>query len=65
MQLPAVMREMELFVRSVCAAEPARLSMLYFLYFLRACGGMAALGDGDGGAQSYHISGGAQRLSTG
>ncbi|EFJ48092.1 hypothetical protein VOLCADRAFT_60905 [Volvox carteri f. nagariensis] len=61
--LPGVRRELDLLVRTVTASEPAHLSFLYFLAFLGMCGGLTAVGDGDGGAQSFKVAGGAQQLA--
>lgn len=47
------------------ASEPADLSLLFLLYFLGQVGGLLAVADGDGGAQTFRIRGGAQQLSTG
>ncbi|GLC46850.1 hypothetical protein PLESTB_001541100 [Pleodorina starrii] len=60
---PAVRRELDLLVRTVTASEPSRLSFLYFMAFLGMAGGLAAVGDGDGGAQSFRVAGGAQQLA--
>jgi monoamine oxidase len=58
-----VLREMQLLVQTVLATEPARLSFLYFLYYIKCCGGIQQLGDVPGGAQTFKISGGAQQIS--
>ncbi|PNG99852.1 Amine oxidase [flavin-containing] [Tetrabaena socialis] len=60
-----VRRELDLLVRTVTASEPHDLSFFYFLFFLGACGGVAGVGDGDGGAQSFRLPCGAQQLSLG
>eukprot|EP00198_Chlamydomonas_reinhardtii_P009219 XP_001698556.1 predicted protein [Chlamydomonas reinhardtii] len=61
----AVRRELFTLVRTVLASEPADLSLLFLLYFLGQVGGLLAVADGDGGAQTFRIRGGAQQLSTG
>jgi len=50
-------------VRAVFASEPAELSWLYFLFYVRAAGGFARLTSVEGGAQQTRIEGGAQRIS--
>jgi len=50
-------------VRAVFASEPAELSWLYFLFYLRAGGGFLSLTSVEGGAQQTRIEGGAQRIS--
>lgn len=59
----AVLREMVLFVQTVMSGEPGDISFLYFLYYVWVSGGLQQLGDGDGGAQTYRIKGGAQQIS--
>ncbi|KAG2449459.1 hypothetical protein HYH02_005606 [Chlamydomonas schloesseri] len=61
----AVRRELFTLVRTVLASEPAHLSLLFLLHFLGQVGGLEAVADGDGGAQTLRIRGGAQQLSTG
>lgn len=60
----AVLRELILFCQTVYAAEPSDVSFLYFLFYMRSAGGMEQLGDGDGGAQTFRLRGGAQQIST-
>ncbi|MDZ7687401.1 MAG: flavin monoamine oxidase family protein [Halobacteriales archaeon] len=50
-------------VRSVFASEPAELSWLYFLFYVRAGGGFLSLTSVEGGAQQTRIEGGAQKIS--
>lgn len=56
-------REMLLYVQTVMAVDPSELSFLYFLRYVQLSGGVEQLGDGDGGAQSMRIAGGAQQVS--
>lgn len=58
-----VRRELGFFVNNTLACEPEEVSFLFFLNCVAACGGLWRLGDGDGGAQSYTIQGGAGLLS--
>ena len=58
-----VRRELRFFVNNTLACEPEQVSFLFFLNCVAACGGLWRLGDGDGGAQSYTIKGGAGLLS--
>jgi monoamine oxidase len=48
--------------RAVFGAEPAQLSLLYFLFYLRSGGGMVSLAED---AQRAYFVGGAQRLAAG
>lgn len=50
-------------VRAVFAAEPAELSLLGVLAYVRSAGGWSALLDTGGGAQQDRFAGGSQRLS--
>ncbi len=50
-------------VRTVFGAEPAEVSMLWFVYYLSTGGGFAAHIDTPGGAQQDRIVGGAQPIS--
>ncbi|HEU4323268.1 MAG TPA: flavin monoamine oxidase family protein [Roseiflexaceae bacterium] len=50
-------------VRSVFAAEPEELSLLYFLSYVRAAGGIMPLVEVRGGAQQDRLAGGAQQLA--
>jgi len=54
---------MEVAVRAVFSAEPAELSMLYFLAYLRASGGLEPLVSVRGGAQQDRFRGGLHQLS--
>lgn len=50
-------------VRIVFGAEPSELSLLYFLFYLNAAGGMRRLVEVAGGAQERRLVGGAQQLA--
>lgn len=52
-------------VRVVFGSEPAELSLLYFLYYLRLGGGLMRLIESDGGAQQDLVVGGMAQLSLG
>lgn len=52
-------------VRVVFGAEPSELSLLYFLHYLAASGGLKALVETEGGAQEARFVMGAQGLSLG
>lgn len=52
-------------VRSVFSAEPTEISMLWFLFYVRAAGGLLPLIEVEGGAQQDRFVGGAQQLSEG
>lgn len=60
---PKVLRELELFVRTVNVAEPSEMNFLHYLYFVKCCGSCADVGDGEGGAQTWKLKGGAQQMS--
>jgi monoamine oxidase len=49
-------------VRAIFAAEPAELSFLYFLFYLRSGGGLVNLTQIDGGAQQTRLAEGTQAL---
>ncbi len=51
--------------RVVFGADPAEISLLYFLFYLSAAGGLLPLIDVKGGAQQDRFVGGAQGLSLG
>ncbi|MBX3273696.1 MAG: flavin monoamine oxidase family protein [Sandaracinaceae bacterium] len=53
----------EIAVRSILACEPSEVSFLYFLFYLRAGGGVMQLARVAGGAQERRFVGGAQQLS--
>ncbi|MGM0556325.1 MAG: flavin monoamine oxidase family protein [Myxococcota bacterium] len=53
----------DLAVQSILAAEPNEVSLLYFLFYVRAAGGFMKLASVDGGAQQERLVGGAQQLS--
>lgn len=50
-------------VRAVFASEPAELSWLYFLFYVRSGGGFLSLTSVEGGAQQTRIEGGAQSIA--
>ena len=52
-------------VRSILAAEPEEVSLLYLLSYVQSAGGLMKLASVDGGAQQERIEGGAQQLSQG
>lgn len=54
---------LEIAVRAIFVCEPAEVSLLYFLFYVRAAGGLMDLVEIDGGAQQERIHGGAQQLS--
>jgi monoamine oxidase len=54
---------LDLAVRSIFAAEPAELSFLHFLFYLRSGGGLMRLAQIRDGAQERRFVGGAQQLS--
>ena len=54
-----------LFVETVMSCEPEELSFLFLLFYIQSSGGMAQLADGEGGAQTWRLRGGAQQLSEG
>jgi monoamine oxidase len=55
--------ELLLFVQTVLACDPANTSFLFFLFYVKSGGGIAALGDGPEGAQKWKLKGGMQQLS--
>ncbi len=54
---------MEIAVRAVFSAEPSEISMLFFLAYLRASGGLEPLVSVGGGAQQDRFKGGLHQLS--
>ncbi|MBW2290025.1 MAG: FAD-dependent oxidoreductase [Deltaproteobacteria bacterium] len=52
-----------LITRAIMAGYPERISLLWFLYYLRAAGGLLPLILNDGGAQDLRFEGGSQLLS--
>lgn len=48
--------------RTAFGAEPSEMSLLYFLSYLQAAGGLRAIADFEGGAQDSHLRGGTQQL---
>lgn len=55
----------DVMVTAVFAADPADLSMLHFLFYLKSGGGLEKLIETKGGAQESRIVGGAQQLAEG
>ncbi|MEQ9301326.1 MAG: flavin monoamine oxidase family protein [Cyclobacteriaceae bacterium] len=55
----------DVMVNAVFAADPADLSMLHFLFYLKSGGGLEKLIETKGGAQESRIVGGAQQLAQG
>jgi monoamine oxidase len=51
--------------KAVFAAEPADLSMLFFLFYVHSGGGLMKLAEINDGAQQTRFEGGAQQLATG
>ncbi|HEB91795.1 MAG TPA: FAD-dependent oxidoreductase, partial [Deltaproteobacteria bacterium] len=49
--------------RAIMAGYPERISLLWFLHYLRGAGGLLPLIMNDGGAQDLRFEGGSQRLS--
>ncbi len=57
-------REMiELVCQAVWACEPADVSLLHVLFYIRSAGSLEALTDSEGGAQEARFVGGSQRVS--
>jgi len=54
---------LEMATEAVWAAEPADLSLLHVLFYVRSAGGFDALVDTAGGAQERRFAGGSQRLA--
>lgn len=55
---------MRLITRAIVAGYPERISLLWFLWYLRSAGGLLPLILNDGGAQDLRFDGGSQRVST-
>lgn len=55
----------EVATHAIFAAEPAAISLLYFLYYTHAGGSLTRLAEVRDGAQSFRMAGGAQQLSIG
>jgi monoamine oxidase len=53
---------LDLSTELVFGAEPAELSLLYFLSYMHAAGGWVALTEFEGGAQQEHFVGGSQQI---
>jgi monoamine oxidase len=56
---------LDLSTELVFGAEPAELSLLYFLSYMQAAGGWVALTEFEGGAQQDHFVGGSQQICQG
>jgi monoamine oxidase len=54
---------LELTVQAVCACEPADVSLLHVLFYVKSAGGLEALTDSEGGAQEARFVGGSQRVA--
>jgi monoamine oxidase len=54
---------LELVCQAVWACEPADVSLLHVLFYIRAAGSMEALTDSEGGAQESRFVGGSQRIA--
>jgi monoamine oxidase len=54
---------LELTVQAVWACEPADVSLLHVLFYVKSAGGLEALTDSEGGAQEARFVGGSQRVS--
>ncbi|MFT3856020.1 MAG: FAD-dependent oxidoreductase [Aquabacterium sp.] len=50
-------------VLALLCTEPAGISMLYFLFYVRSGGGLTSLLSTTGGAQQDHVVGGSQRIA--
>lgn len=62
-QSKLVLREWLLAAKTILAEEPERISFLYFLFFLKANGGIGSVSDGLGGAQTYKLAEGMETLA--
>jgi monoamine oxidase len=58
-----VVRFFGMLVPAIFAAEPAEMSLLHFLFYLRSGNGLAMLAATEGGAQERRLSEGAQAIS--
>ena len=54
---------LELTIQAVWACEPADVSLLHVLFYVKSAGGLEALTDSEGGAQEARFVGGSQRVS--
>ncbi|HEV3002312.1 MAG TPA: flavin monoamine oxidase family protein [Solirubrobacteraceae bacterium] len=54
---------LELTVQAVWACEPADVSLLHVLFYVKSAGGLEALTDSEGGAQEARFVGGSQRVA--
>ncbi len=62
---PVVRGLIDALTRVVLGAEPAEISLLYFLFYMQSGGGLLKLAEFAGGAQEQRILGGAQQLAEG
>jgi monoamine oxidase len=62
MRTPAARAAFDLTARTVFGAEPAEISLLFFLWYVHAAGGFRALAEFRGGAQDARLHGGAQQV---
>lgn len=60
----AVREVLDAAVRTIFGAEPAEISFLHFLFYLRSGGGLLRLAEVREGAQEWRLAEGAQTLST-
>jgi monoamine oxidase len=56
--------EILLFVQTVMACSPNKISFPFFVFYVKSSGGMNAIGDGAAGAQKWKVDGGMQQIST-
>jgi monoamine oxidase len=54
---------LEITIQAVLACEPADLSLLHVLFYIRSAGSLEALTDTEGGAQELRFVGGSQRVA--
>ncbi|HWT95542.1 MAG TPA: flavin monoamine oxidase family protein [Solirubrobacteraceae bacterium] len=54
---------LEITIQAVFACEPADLSLLHVLFYIRSAGSLEALTDTEGGAQELRFVGGSQRVA--
>lgn len=54
---------LEITIQAVFACEPADLSLLHVLFYIRSAGSLEALTDTEGGAQELRFVGGSQRIA--
>lgn len=59
----AVRDLLQVVIHSILCVEPAEVSMLYFLHYIHAAGGLRKLTDVAGGAQELRVEGGTQQIA--